>query len=529
MKLKVHVASRDSGIILILTLFTLFIVIALITQLSLGSEVLYQSSRNYSVKMQMRLAGESASQELFTLIRDDASGEASSGLSAALSGGQFALPGMEGAGFDMSGGAGLEEPEIGESEPEEDDDSQVDSFEDAWAKPMRIQMGEYQITTFVDDENGKFHLGQLCVSNIEEQEAAIERAERIIDLLREDFDDDISESDARVIVGNIMDWLNPEFRDIDWPAAPRLNTDEVEDTFLLLNTLEELMLIEGIGADLFYDQVREGSMIAPGLESVFTIYTLPQFEEPGFQDNNADSVSSDDTNAIGDAIAPPMQGEEGEVESSNPQLSGMPPLEGEGGLAGVLETDPIVGLKININTAPRAVMQGLFPTYRLSRSQSESVIEWRNEVDEDALERQQDEIVEQEDAELRESIFGLDQEEPKKIFRELTDLEQIPGFESDNVDPETQLEIDSLLGVQSEVFSVYVYVHANSYGEFEPDDYYQEPPGISLKMRAIVWRCMVEGEAKLVYLRNWHAVPNTRWRIPDYQRDLPSFRPQRYE
>ena len=100
MKLKVYVASRDSGIILILTLFTLFIVIALITQLSLGSEVLYQSSRNYSVKMQMRLAGESASQELFTLIRDDASGEASSGLSAALSGGQFALPGMEGAGFD---------------------------------------------------------------------------------------------------------------------------------------------------------------------------------------------------------------------------------------------------------------------------------------------------------------------------------------------------------------------------------------------------------------------------------------------
>ena len=295
------------------------------------------------------------------------------------------------------------------------------------------------------------------------------------------------------------------------------------------------MLVEGIGADLFYDQVREGSMIAPGLESVFTIYTLPKFEEPGFSEANVDALSSDDSNAIGDSIAPSGSdvSESSAAANSNslsePELSGMPLIEGEGGLTGVLEASPLVGLKININTAPRAVMQGLFPTYRLSRSQSESVIEWRNEVDDEALESQQDEIVEQEDAELRESIFGLDQEEPKKIFRALTDLENIPGFESDNVDPETQLEIDSLLGVQSEVFSVYLYVHANSYGEFEPDDYYQDPPGISVKMRAIIWRCMVEEEAKLVYLRDWHPVPNTRWRIPDYQRDIPSFRPQRYE
>ena len=33
---------------------------------------------------------------------------------------------------------------------------------------------------------------------------------------------------------------------------------------------------------------------------------------------------------------------------------------------------------------------------------------------------------------------------------------------------------------------------------------------------------------KIVYLRRWHEVPFRRWRIPDFQRELPPFRAPQY-
>ena len=86
-----------------------------------------------------------------------------------------------------------------------------------------------------------------------------------------------------------------------------------------------------------------------------------------------------------------------------------------------------------------------------------------------------------------------------------------------------------MLGVTSEIFSVYVYVRRNSLEGFEQERYYQEPPGFTLRLKAVVWRAPSEDGIKLVYLRDWHPVPYTRWRIPDFQRDLPPFRAQEYQ
>jgi len=198
MKLQRSVSRKSQhGVVLIMTLFTLFIVIALITQLSIGAEVLYQASNNRAAELQMNLVGRTSAQELIGLIRDDANGEASQGgFSSALSGGAMSMP--EGLGG-MAGGGGFgasadgDAPE-GEGEQEEtEEEVQVDSFEDAWARPMRMQLGDFEMTTFVDDENAKYSLVMLTEKDVEKRDEAIERTIRILDALRDDFDDDLSD------------------------------------------------------------------------------------------------------------------------------------------------------------------------------------------------------------------------------------------------------------------------------------------------------------------------------------------------
>ena len=115
-----------------------------------------------------------------------------------------------------------------------------------------MQLGDFEMTTFVDDENAKYSLVMLTEKDVEKRDEAIERTIRILDALRDDFDDDLSESDASMIVDEIVSWMNPDSRSLDWPQPPRLSFDEEEHETLLLNSLEELMLIEGITPCLLY-------------------------------------------------------------------------------------------------------------------------------------------------------------------------------------------------------------------------------------------------------------------------------------
>jgi len=389
---------------------------------------------------------------------------------------------------------------------------------------MRMQLGDFEMTTFVDDENAKYSLVMLTEKDVEKRDEAIERTVRILDALRDDFDDDLSESDARMIVDEIIRWMNPDSRSIDWPQPPRLSFDEEEHETLLLNSLEELMLIEGITPALFYDQVRDDDRIAPGIESVFTVYTLPKFTTAG--ETTLDGGEDIDEEQVEDALSDDAEagGSEEEITNNAGNV-----IDGEGGMKGVLDLASGVGIKINMNTAPRAVVEGLFPTYELPPVKTEALLEWRNEVDEDALAERQDNEEDLENIELRESIFGVNENEPKKFFKTLADLEKVPGFDSEGLDPETKGEIQELLGVQSEIFSIYIYVRRSSLEGFEQESYYHEPPGTVLRLKAVIWRAPAEDGTKIVYLRDWHKVPYTRWRIPDFQRDLPSFEAQKYE
>ncbi|MFK5954931.1 MAG: type II secretion system protein GspK [Planctomycetota bacterium] len=545
MRLPANISSRkhlgrpgERGVILILTMFVLFLVIALITQLSLGAEVAHQATSNRANHLRMTLACRTTAEELLTLLKDDASGEASSGFSSALSGpsafaGMDSALGADGAGFDTNQGAseGGQEGQDGEGGEEgEEDASNSDSFEDGWAKPMRVMVDDIEITTFVSDENGKFNLHLLLVEDELQAEENFERAVRILGAMRNDFDDDLGESDARAILDELLRWMRVDSRYEQLPLMPRHSLHD-DSEYTMLSALEEMMLLESVNQELFYDQLRPNEMIAPGLESIFTIWTLPAFDQAGANtlgSDNPDGATSSNENAASNGDL--LNG--GDAESSGADtgtsLNGERDVQGEGGMQGVLDGDPPIGTLININTAPRAVIEGMFPSVELPPMKVTALLEYRNEVDEDALEERDGNDEDPDDRELRESIYGEYEPEPRQFFRSLEQITEVDGFAAEELQEDTQAEIQALLGVQSDIFSVYVIAMRKLDSEWEPSRRYQEAPGKALRMKAVVWRRTTQDGVKLIYLEPWHEVPYTRWRIPDFQRDLPPFEAPNY-
>ncbi len=530
-------ARSQRGVILILTLFVLFLVIAMVTQLSLGAQVAHTATVNRAVDTRMRMAAASAAEEVLTLIKDDATGNASSGLASALAGpGAFDGfdPGaMEGLGADQGFGA---DPGLGadgqdpaaEGEGEEDA-SNSDSFEDAWAKPMRLTMGDLEVTTFVQDENGKYNILALVSGDDEAREEAFERTVRILDQMREDFDDDLQEFEARSIVENIRRYMETDSRTTDLPLMPR-NSLEDEDLETRLQSLEELMLVERITPEMYYDQLRE-DRIAPGLQTVFTIWTVPEYDPPSAGEGAAGAGASGPGAAVpglGAAAGADPNAAAGPGAGADPNDPNRV-VEGEGGLEGALEGEAPIGILVNLNTAHPAVLYGMFPTTRMPPVKITNLLEWRNEVDQEALDERESADEDPEDIALRESVYGVDEEDPKQFLTSLEGISQIDGFSQEQLDPEVQAELQSLFGVQSDVFRVCLYIRQTGQEPFVPERRYQEPSGRTLRLEATVWRRMAGDEVKILFLEPWHEVPYTRWRIPDFQRDLPPFRPPRYE
>ena len=182
----------EGGVILILTLFVLLITYAMVTQLTLSTSVAWMTSKNASDRIRMELACKSAAEQILGVLADDAAGGNLGGASAEAQSLLGELGYADGD-ADSGGGEGAEGEEV-----EEEPDS--DSLQDSWAKPMRVVMGNIHITSWVQDECGKFNLLTLVSPEIEERDAAKDRCHRILDFLREEFDDDLDFPQAPVLL-----------------------------------------------------------------------------------------------------------------------------------------------------------------------------------------------------------------------------------------------------------------------------------------------------------------------------------------
>jgi hypothetical protein len=313
---------------------------------------------------------------------------------------------------------------------------------------------------------------------------------------------------------------------------------EDEDDYTMFSSLEELMLLESVPPSLYYDRLDDNEMIAPGMETVFTMWTTPDFAGSGTGDLASDApLSSDGTgadssaanSAAASAASAASSGEQSSAGmGANPNGPDDNTTQGEGGMEGVLDGEPPMGTKINLNTAPRAVVEGLFASHELGPTKVTALLEWLDDVDEKALEEQDNAEEDSEDRELRQSLYGEQEPEPKQFLNSLEEISEVDGFGAEELDEETQARLQELLSVQSDVFSVYIYASRKTSPDWQPERRYQEAPGHTLRMRAVVWRRTTGDGVRLVFLEPWHEVPFTRWRIPPFQRDLPVFEAPRY-
>jgi hypothetical protein len=289
-----------------------------------------------------------------------------------------------------------------------------------------------------------------------------------------------------------------------------------------MGSLEELLLLEHVDEGLYYDQVR-GEEIAPGLESVFTVWTTVDFEAPesGLLEGG-EAAPADGGAADGGAS------DSGAAAAAEGLAAGEEERRGEGGLEGALQGEPPLGTAINLNTAPRAVIEGLLPEHQLPRHLTTALLRWRNEVDEEEAELRDGQDVDPDDQRLRDALFGEREEEPKRYFRSLEDIRQVPGFEEGELPLEVEQELLGLVGVQSDVFSVHLWARVKQDMAWQPAHRYQDMPGPVLRLRAVVWRRATQSGPVLLLLEPWRRVPATRWRIPDFQDELPVFEPPRY-
>ncbi|TAH36453.1 MAG: hypothetical protein EYC70_11700 [Planctomycetota bacterium] len=540
--------GRQRGVVLILTLFVLLITYALVAQLILGTSVADTSARNSANHVRMRVGGASAAQQILDTLRDDAP-QAGGGMGGSGGmGGVGDAGGQDGSGFmdpraqGGSGAGGDSGTGGGQEEGEEDDGSNSDSWEDPWARPLRIMMGDIQVTAWAEDENAKFNLLALVAEDEEYREEARERCTRILDFLRDDLDGDLDSSEARQVMEEIVTWLEGSSRSTEYPRPDRHSNPEDEDR-TLMGSLEELLLLEHVTPELYYDQVLTRDRIAPGLETVFTIWTQVAVDtpQPPGQEGGATTGSEAASGGDGGEAAGSPDGDSGGAAASRDFGGGQAPGSGlgqEGGGAAPQSgaQDPaggggqqqgaggsqMVGVRLNLNTMPRPVLQGLLPSDELSPAAVNEILEYRNKVDEEALAERESEDLDSDQRAFEEALYGEDEPEPKHYFKSMSDLDQIETLK-DRTDQEVRARFQDLVGVQSDVFSVYLYVRIPP-RDWRPESRYDEPPGPVLRLRAIVWRRQGAESAEFLFLQNWREIPYTRWRIPDFQDELEPFK-----
>jgi len=350
-----------------------------------------------------------------------------------------------------------------------------------------------------------------------------------LDRLRDEFEDDLTFSDAQRITEEIVRWLEGQDRSEEYPLAVRHSEPE-EKNYSLMLVPEELLLLEWVTEELYYDQLYERSgetWIAPGMESVFTVWTSLALDPPdegttsgaeGAEDT-ASGFGSEDLGGAADALAG-GGGDRGAGSQDGSEV-GAAEILPAGGLSGAEEGNPDgPGTKININTVSRVVLESLLDPQDLPWQVVNDLLEYRNEVDEDAMLAEESEEYDDEAADLERAFYGDQETDPLQFFNSLDDLDKVDGWKG--LDQETKDRVLALIDVQSEVFSVFLDARIPPQ-DWMQEERYEEPRGPVLRLRAVYWRIPGEDGVKLIPVLPWHEVPHSRWAVPDFQDRLGVF------
>lgn len=489
-----------------MTLFIVLIVAAVIMQLAMTTTAEYAVSANESVSSLLDSACDIALVDARKALLDDAqqSQDAANGSGG---GGGGPLAAMSGGG----GAPGGANP----SDPNAQGDS-ADTLNDAWSHDQETSVGEVQVRVHVEDENRKFNILALVSKDQDYARASRERLIRIIDYLREfnGSDKDVDSGMAETIAANIQQWLEGQRK--NW-ERPVLSSNRPDSTVTAPLSLDELLLVEGIDEGLFYDQKING-VTYPGLESALTIVTSLQAGPITQQElSGTPAPGTDPTSGTSGAQTPGSNTNNpsgANVQTNTPGSTGQTAGTADTPKDSAVVAGKSAGLKININTAPRFVLQALAPNFDIPADVWDAVIRYRNQLDEDKLKQARengdfmgDELPPGVDAATKivdRTAAGVGETAPAThYFATLDDLNKVDEWKNCPNDT-AKKDLLKLLTTQSDVFTIYVTarpttgrgastgqnvdafgVVTTAPGSDDPDDM---PGGIVKRIRQTVWR-----------------------------------------
>lgn len=404
--------SSERGIALVMVMIFTVLLYVLVAELVVTSRMHRLTGQNEALVARMRNHMAYTLAEIEEQLKDDLAGAAAE---------------EEGPGLGDLSGPGFAPGAAEEGEEQEADPAaNADSSQDAWYAPTAYADDDLTTYVWVEDENRKFNILTLVSPDEEFAEESRHRFIRLVDYMRDGSEYDLSPIDGESMANAIIEWLRGGSRTDLLPRPPlKSDGDEIawNDVTIPLH-LDELMLVRGIDEKVFYDMVLDERLI-PGLESVLTIYTSLA-TDPGRPDQQ------------GAAPAPEGSDPGSELDPADPGASTPDTPIGE-------------GIKININTAPPAVLKCLFPEHMIPHVVIDAILRYRNE-----------EAEEEGDAESG-LVSGADyygdldlgEEKKRKIFASVQDLEELPEFQN-LANLEAKEAFYELTTVKSDVFSVHM-------------------------------------------------------------------------
>ena len=444
---------------------------AIVFQLSYGTKADLRVAENDVTTTQMDMAIESALQEVYDMLKQDAAPAEGEGEAAAGAGPPA------GAGAPAVGGAGQEE---------QPSDSRMDS----WGRPQRSTIGDIELRILVQDEDGKMNVLQLLFEDEDESEKALERLARLIDYFRDGSTVDVDRSEALRIAQVMREHLRNRLNSV-LPRAKQMSDIEDNRERALPMTLKEFEVLERLNPSLFRDFRDERGDIVHALGSYLTVWTSVQ------QGSSKEDAS----------------GEQGNGSSGEQDVNAAASAQGN---------DPNWGVCVNLNTAPVAVLKSLLDDRSVAPGFWDSVVEYRN------LEKQEEEGEEGEtdDSEPQLDEYGEEIVE-REIFDTLEEVEDVDGWE--RLDDGAKGDVRSLLCVRSHVFSIYITARrktgsnddfGGTLGVPKPGEREDERgKGLVRTVRSVVWRKTDGAEAQLVPLVRWEVLDYTPFEVIDFPVD----------
>ncbi len=433
--------DRESGVALVLALIFAILLYVLVAELVVSGRMVRATGENDALLARMRnqmlyqltdaeeqlladMAGQAAA--------DEGGGGGAGGLANALANG--------GGGAGGGGAAGEEE--------EEDPSTKCDSSRDAWFQPVAHADDDLTTYVWVEDENRKFNLLALWSPDEKFAETSRKRLVRLIDTLREDSDYDVTTSDAERIVQELKDWVARGGTD-QLPRPVLKSDDPKRREVTALMHLDELLMLPSVTEDLFFDKVIDGKVYL-GLEAVLTIWTSLRVD-PGDPEKVARQRAAAEARGEKPAAGAGAAGQ-------NPaQPGGSTPQGGAGQQPGGEPDAPTqpdgLGIRINVNTASRAVLRAIASPDAIPDRVIDAIVKYRNEVDEEEAEKEAEKAAVTDPSEFGD--LKLADDKKLKFFETLEDLDQVEEF-ANLQDSGAKEDFKRALTTRSEVFTIHL-------------------------------------------------------------------------